>query len=316
MTPRTKNIASATGTFFVALTLGIYLQHGEVIMDRIAGEGVIASMSHQPELPEPTTEPERELALFSWADSALNTPKIVPISLSKPFAADDTAVLRDCSFSVTAQTLPMAFVALSVSAPCDPMSSVQFHHQGITFSQMTDEDGNATAIAPALAEQALFMVTLANGDGAVASSYVPEIALFDRVVMQWDGPRAAELHALEFGASYNSDGHIWNAKAGDVDFRATPTSGFMMTLGYDDMANPHLAEVYTIPSQIGRSGTVELNVDIAVTAENCGQSITVSGMQISKGQDRETSDLAMTLPDCDAIGSYLQLKNMFGDLTL
>ena len=40
------------------------------------------------------------------------------------------------------------------------------------------------------------------------------------------------------------------------------------------------------------------------------------GPDPNAGLEPSAIDLTMTLPDCDAIGEFLVLKNMFEDLTL
>jgi len=59
-----------------------------------------------------------------------------------------------------------------------------------------------------------------------------------------------------------------------------------------------------------------LTVEVEVTQENCGREIAAQSIQLNAGLEPSAIDLTMTLPDCNAIGEFLVLKNMFEDLTL
>ena len=185
------------------------------------------------------------------------------------------------------------------------------------FSQLTDEDGRMEVVVPALAQEAFFISAFAGGEGAVASTPVPELANFDRAALQWQGVNAVQLHALEFGADYGTDGHVWAAAARELDFVNLPKAGFMTSLGDVRVQNGLMAQVYTFPSgQFNQDGTVALSVEAEITAENCGRDIAAQSIQLNPLQEPTAIDLTMTMPDCDTIGEFLVLKNMFKDLTL
>ncbi|MDO7629750.1 MAG: hypothetical protein MUQ84_02360, partial [Loktanella sp.] len=94
-------------------------------------------------------------------------------------------------------------------------------------------------------------------------------------------------------------------------------AGFLTSMGDPRVANPMMVEIYTYPSAIGhRDGNVALTVEVEVTQENCGREIAAQSIQLNAGLEPSAIDLTMTLPDCDAIGEFLVLKNMFEDLTL
>lgn len=230
-----------------------------------------------------------------------------------PQAVPSTA----CDMSMDATILPLAMVSLTVTAPCQTSAPVTIHHQGMMFSIMTDADGIANALVPVLAENAFFISEFKNGDSAVTSVAVPDLVNFDRAALQWEGVEAVRLHALEFGADYHAEGHVWSAAADELDFVNPPTSGFLVELGDPGLDMPLLAEVYTFPTGTGsQDGTVALSVEAEITAANCGQEIAAQSIQIDPVLGANAIDLTMTMPDCEAIGEFLVLKNMFKDLTL
>ena len=314
MTQRAKNFKTAILTFVIALCIGFYVQHGDTVAARFVSQGP-ASPNDQPLTSEPAS-PSHDAALTpaldTWEKLAPMSAQVVPANLTLQPALVEPQLVA-CAVQMTAETLPMAFVALTVDAPCNANAMVTFHHQGMKFSEMTDADGHVSALVPALSETAMFMSAFEAGETAIATTHVPEIAAFERIVMQWSGTRAAQLHALEFGAAYGAKGHLWNASASEMDFLSQPQSGFFVSLGDETGA---MAEIYSYPITSGTTGKVAISVELEVTARNCGQAISVQGIQWRPSSGRTSSDLEMTLPDCDAVGSYLVLKNMFKDLTV
>ncbi len=233
--------------------------------------------------------------------------------------ADDkgAARARECVPGVAAKPLPGALVDLRVSAPCHRDTRLTVHHQGMSVSVMTDEMGRARLQLPALAKTAVFMVELASAPGLLAVTDVPDLADWDRVVLQWRGTDGLSLHALEFGAGYHGDGHVSAAALGDETSALTGMNGYLMRLG--DMAGPEprMAEIYSFPSgKHVRSGTVDLSVEVEVTVDNCGRPISAEMIQVAPGLPPTAIDLEVTLPGCDALGELLVLQNMAMDLKL
>ena len=324
---RKKNLKTAATTFSVALGIGFVMQYGDAVASRFQPEDELTSptvMTPEMVIPSDVTAASSiaiptiamllpddevvELAALNTTLSDVAAPEMeAPTALAEP----------DCSIAMIADTLPLAMVSLSLSAPCSPNAAVTIHHQGLMFSLLTDEAGALDAVVPAMAQDAFFISSFANGEGAVASAQVPELANVDRAALQWQGLNAVQLHAREFGADYGSEGHVWKAAAREVDFMNPEETGFLSSLGDNRVDNPLLVEVYTFPSGMGkRAGSVALTVEAEVTAENCGRDISAQSIQINPVFDTTAIDLTMTMPECDAIGEFLVLKNMFKDLTL
>ena len=324
---RKKNLKTAATTFSVALGIGFVMQYGDAVASKLqpnAQDTAVVAMTPEmviptqitaassiavPEILTPTPdEGVIELAALDATLSDVEVPEIeAPTVMSEP----------DCQVDLSADTLPLAMVALSLTAPCSPNAAVTIHHQGLMFSLLTDEAGVLDVVVPAMAQDAFFISSFADGEGAVASTQVPDLASVDRAALQWQGLSAVQLHAREFGADYGSEGHVWKAAARELDFMNTEEAGFLVSLGDNRVDNPLQVEIYTFPSGMDqRDGSVALTVEAEVTAENCGRDISAQSVQINPGFDPTAIDLTMTMPDCDAIGEFLVLKNMFKDLTL
>lgn len=222
-----------------------------------------------------------------------------------------------CNTALDAAVGAGAMVTLTVDAPCAPGSRGTLHHQGMMFSFVTDETGAAELVVPALAEAAVFIADIHGSDGAMSLVTVPEMAMYDRAVLQWQGGAGLELHAREFGADYGADGHVWQAAARSVDSVVTGDTGFMVSLGDAGLEEALMAEVYTFPSGMtAKEGIVQLSAEIEITDANCGRDISAQSLQMSPTTDTIALDLTLTLPGCDAVGDFLVLQNMFEDLTL
>jgi hypothetical protein len=206
-------------------------------------------------------------------------------------------------------------VTLTLDAPCAPNERLTVHHNGMMFTQITDSDGSVTISAPALAEQAVYILAFSNGDGAVAQTFVPDVAMYDRVALQWRGDAGFQLHAREFGADYGQAGHVWSGIAPDVDGMASGQNGYITRIGDLQAPEPLVAEVYTFPSGMSsRSGTIDLSVEAEVTDINCGLEIEAQSLELTLGGKIKTRDLTLAVPACDAVGDFLVLNNLVPDL--
>lgn len=239
-------------------------------------------------------------------------PEVLPIAPSEPVALEPV-----CDPGLTATLGAAAMVELTLSAPCSPDAAVVIHHQGMMFTVVTDAAGFASVTVPALTAVSVFVAEFSGGTGAAVSITVPDLANFDRAVLQWQGQGGMELHALEFGAANTDDGHVWAGAARDAAVALAGTGGFMTRLGDDSAETALIAEVYTFPTGSAlHDGTIDLSVEAEVTAANCGRDVTAQSIQIVPGTDNAVVDLTMTMPTCDAVGEFLVLNNMFQDLTL
>lgn len=325
----------AGGTFSVAMAIGFVMQNGDALASRMVAEDdsgsqklpapAQADIAAMPVLPDPAINTVLTLPEAFAPSEPLAAPVRmaaaeldVPLSDALPEVLPGGEELEiSCAADLEATAGPAATVLLEISAPCAIDAVGTLHHQGIIVSVQTNAQGTATLVVPALAQEAVFIMDMPGGFGAAAIVSVPDFDQYDRAVLQWQGDTGLSLHALEFGAGYAEEGHVWAASARNIDAAQSGTGGFLMRLGDVALEGAMIAEVYTYPSGISqRDGTVELSVEAEVLGSNCGRSIAAQSIQISPGEDAQALDLTMTLPDCDAVGEFLVLKNMLRSLTL
>ncbi|TDK44395.1 hypothetical protein [Antarcticimicrobium luteum] len=343
---RLRLIGMAGGTLACALGIGYVMQRGQPAPPPIASPAPVSARDTPaaPRVEPPRPAPVRvRVAEAGAPDEALDIKKItltsaaaegdgdglsrLPVTKTLPeLSAAPGAVLPGtpedpempalgCDVMARAVPGPMAMVDFSVSAPCLGNSRLVVHHSGMTFSAVTDADGDLNVTIPALAERAVFIAAFDNGEGAVATTRLADIADYDRVVLQWQGRAGFQIHAREFGASYGDPGHVWSGATPPAE--PEHATGSVIRLGTQDALSPLLAEVYTFPARTAdRSGTIALSVETEVTQDNCGRDISAQLLQ-RQGEDRvRTRQLDLAVPDCSATGDFLVLNNLLDDLKI
>lgn len=346
---KVKQVAMGLGTFSVALGIGFFMQNGDALASRFSADtdtldtaafstdlahAVTAqpagepseqlSAADGPELVMPDMATTSVLTLPNAADSALGD--VAPTQLASlntdsvpQFVAEETINLADDSLSCVPEmmgsAIEPAMVRLTLTAPCLANTPFTIHHQGMMFSAQTDDEGRAKLTVPALAELAVIIAAFDNGDGAVSSTVVPDFAAFDRAILQWDGVNAVALNAYEGASDYGEDGHINRNQPGSPEAVLSGSGGVLMQLGDQTLPDALMAEVYIYPSEAAPSD-VMLVAEAEITEGNCGRELNAQSLQIAPNGASTALDLVMMMPDCEAVGDFLVLQNMFEDLTL
>ncbi|WP_299152759.1 hypothetical protein [uncultured Tateyamaria sp.] len=327
-----KEIVTAVGTLAIAVGIGFVMQSSDTAKDLYGAQSrpvsVLEVLPKAKGLGDSVSADVlmqvQEIELTSATDSvAVSVPngEAVVERVSAPSTADvvtepDTMPLgQSCDITATAEPIAGAMVNLSLAAPCAINERLTVHHNGMMFTETTDQAGNLTVTVPALAEQAVFIMAFSNGDGAVAQTTVADIAEYDRVALQWRGQIGFELHAREFGADYGQPGHVWSGAEQNVVGLTTGDNGFIMQMGDTLAPEPLMAEIYSFASGMTpRDGTIDLSVEAEVTQNNCGVEIEAQSLEMMQGGQMKTKVLTLAVPDCDAVGSFLVLNNLVSDL--
>lgn len=319
-------IVMAAGTLCAALSIGFAMQ----MFDR---GPVLSEAENEPEgglqvedieltssaiAIAPVQMPGANAALALGASSMDETP--ASLNANAIIASADpveTTIEMSCEIDLQAHVGVAAMVNLSMAADCLPNERFVLHHSGMMFSAYTDENGAASLEVPALAENAVFIASFSNGEGAVVQQEVPTLGDFSRVVVQWSGAVALGLHAREYNADYFTAGHIHADATGSLENVDMGASGMMHVLGDASAIKPLMAQIYTYPvSKAMSDGIVHLSVEAEVTAANCGAEVEAQTLQLGEGNAIKVQDFTLYVPDCDAQGDFLVLKNVVEDMTL
>ncbi len=330
-----STLITGGGTLLCALGIGYFMQAGqsasvpasampEAAIIETAGLRAPSPEVDRPELPHLTVSNVRltaasparpsvpDISAQSGAPGAIDLPPSAPEASAPPQAESPQP---SCTPELTATPDAAAMVRLTLSAPCMPDARFTLHHNGLMLSEVTDSTGESRLMVPALSESAVFIAAFPGGDGAMAMADVSALSQYDRAAVQWQGDTGIQVHAREFGAAYDTDGHVWSGHARDFGAALGGTGGFVTRHGESSLDEALVAEVYTFPTgTIDRSGSVVLSVEAQVTRGNCGRDVEAQAIQ-KIGQDRlEAQSLVLAVPDCSAVGDFLVLKNLLNDL--
>lgn len=230
---------------------------------------------------------------------------------------DQVLVVDSCTVDLTGENRAAAMVALRLVAPCQPDARVTFRHEGMVFSALTDAEGKVEVTVPALSMTASFLAMLEDGNGAAVELEVDTLGFYDRSVVQWQGNAGIELHAFEYGAAWEEDGHVWSGAPRDAVIAARGEGGFLSRLGDATLEDGHVAEVYTFPTGTAKTaGDISLTVEIEVTDLNCGQALKADVIEVTDALPGKPAELTLTVPGCEAVGDFIQLKNLVQDLKI
>lgn len=317
-----KQIVTAGATLGIALATGFVMQNGDAVASRF-GDAPEAQPQPQatpveapapvqssvlPSLPETPAAPE-PVEIAALEEDTANEVTATPAPAAEPELT--------CETTLQTEAIAAAIVRLDLMSACHPNERVTIHHEGMMFTADTDSTGAVSVDVPALNQNAIFIAAFSNNEGAMGQIDVPSLEFYDRVVLQWRGENALQLHAREFGADYGDDGHVWSETARDASVAATGQGGFITTLGAGSDDTALLAEVYSFPTGfMTDDGAVALSVEAEVTTKNCARDIEAQSIQISPKAEPAVVDLVLSVPECDAVGDFLVLKNMVQDLTL
>ena len=222
-----------------------------------------------------------------------------------------------CGALLTATPKDAAMVGLTLTDPCRSSESFTVQHGDLIFKATLDNLGTYMADIPAIYSTASFLVTFSDGLQAEAEIDIPMTDDLERVALISAGQTGLQIHALEFGADYEEPGHVWSGNPRNPASAARAGGGFVTTLGDASLPDAMLAEVYTFPANTRQQeGVVRLSIETEVTSYNCAKDI--SGQTLQKGANGAMRPVTLTLamPDCDAIGEFLVLKNLLRDLKI
>ncbi|TMV58602.1 hypothetical protein FGG78_36300 [Thioclava sp. BHET1] len=224
----------------------------------------------------------------------------------------------NCERHLTLVVAPAAMLSAQIVAPCDAGKRVVLNGNGLIFAAEMPVSGPLQLSIPAMSAQAVVSARFAQGAVLQASVAVPEVSLFDRVAVQWLGSDGFELHALEFGASYGSDGDVSATHRRSSSDAVLDRGGFLTVLGSTDVAQPLRAEIYTYPSGLAsHGGKVTLALEAPVTEQNCGRSLMGETLRLQAGVGQH-ADLSVAMPPCGQglEGQFLALNGLLAPLTI
>ncbi len=305
---RKLTLVVATGA--VALGAGHFVQKRAA--DRVAAAPVIVSAVEPLAAgPEVTLMPKIDVTapILASEPATVSPPEArgaeVQVAEVLP-AAEPIVETPNCGPLLELISQPGAMIGLTLLAPCNANERIVLHHAGLVVTGRTTASGAYFASVPALTAVSEVQIVFASGSTTTASIDMPEASRLHRFGVQWQDVDDFQLNAFENGANYNQTGHISAA------FTGIPgDGGFLTILGDSSTDLPLLAEVYTF----GKDPKADIVIEAAVTQATCGRELLGETLSASDG-NVEITDLTIAMPDCEAIGDILVLKNPDQDMKL
>ncbi len=227
---------------------------------------------------------------------------------------EPAAPVVSCETTQSVEAGIAGMLSVMVSAPCAPDGKITVSQGPLKADWKLDGTGTRHLSFAAIAPDHPLLIEWPNGK--VTEHAVPETLGLPpyRTVLNWKGAKFLSLNAQEFGATTGTLGHIHASQTASPERAARGAGGFLMVLGD---GSGHTAEVYTFPAdQIQTQGVVRLTVSAPITLRTCGRQAVANAYQSDPFGGYRTSQVNVTLPECDAIGQTLVLKNLFRDLRL
>ncbi|MEC7761148.1 MAG: hypothetical protein VX874_04445 [Pseudomonadota bacterium] len=223
------------------------------------------------------------------------------------------AVAEDCAPNLALAPLPGALIYAELTSPCDAGAEVEFDHAGLKFTESLDDEGMLTVMVPAMTGDAAVSAMIEGHDDPVEASLVIEdVNDYDRIALVWQGGTGLQLHALENGAYYGEAGHVWAEEPG-LPARATDgQGGFVTVLG--STTGGYAADVYTYPLSMPTAPAISIEAQVLETT--CAHAIVGEYLRSVPDGEPTATQVGMIVPDCEAVGEYLVLKNLPQDLTI
>jgi hypothetical protein len=269
-------------------------------IERVAASDVVSTPADTSTLAAPA-QPKPKLP-----DSVAAAP-VVP-EIAKPIITADP-----CPVTLDLSNGENAMIGLTLISPCHSNERVVLKHGGLAITAKTTVTGALFADIPALLQKATVEVMFGDQTTVTAQISVPELADLHRFAVQWQADDAFQIHAFEGPAEFGSMGDISATNPQHPVAGVPPKGGFITTLGDATTDLPMLAEVYTYAADV--SVKPEIVVEAPITATACDREILGQTLQ-TNGSVVDISDIALTMPQCDAVGDYLVLKNLASDTNI
>ena len=267
------------------------------------------------------SQPTIQLADLSPPDAMLPPVAMLPAEAmprpdtmpTAPLAAQPAA--PECKLTLDLSAEPGAMIGARLLAPCHPDQRIVLHHAGLVVTGQTTATGAMFLGLPALEAVAEVAVVFGNGDRVSAVVELADFAGLHRFGVQWQAGRDAfQLQAYEGGASFGDAGHVSAENPGTAPTGPNQTGdGYLSLLGDATTELPMLAEVYTFPRNPAFGA--EVVIEAPVTAVTCGHEMIGETLSSRAGKVTVT-ELTLAMPECDAVGGFLVLKNLVPDMTL
>jgi len=221
----------------------------------------------------------------------------------------------NCDVDMVLKVRVGAEMQATLSSPCRPETAFLVEHAGLRFTGLTDLDGVADFIIPAMTENATVSVSFGDGAFTVARAEVENMSRLTRVAIVWQGDMNFDLHAFEYGAAAESVGHIRPTYRRDYRSARRAGGGYMMHLGPETGLGAR-AEVYTIfESSRTKDGPIDLEVAFSGAGDACAGAPNLRAVRTDGAKVTANLDLQLGGGFCDRAAGVV-VEDVVGNINL
>jgi hypothetical protein len=174
----------------------------------------------------------------------------------------------ECTPSIGVEPASAGLSQIVVAAPCFAKQKVRLRYDALELVRILDENGRLSMQFDCyLGEKPPLAVVFPDGSSSVAALQTLDLDRVTKVAVIWKGGVNLDLHAFEYAASSDGEGHVWAAAASnrwqaeERKRRDKRGHGFL-SFASDGSAEGDQLEVYTFVHEPGQSsGAVTLALD-------------------------------------------------------
>lgn len=243
------------------------------------------------------------------ADAGTDMAQAAPDAGPEPRTGTDAAAgPTGCELTARLSAQPAAMLSLGIDAPCDAGEPVAISHGPVLLAGTLDAEGRLALSVPALAADAVVTLAMLDGRTTQTRATVPDFAMYQRLVVTWNGPGALDLHAYAGGAAWGEPGHV---RAG---LPVSAATGFVTVLGDAEFGGQQ-ARIYTYPVGIAAtSGHVAVEAEIAVTPETCGQTFRAQVHAVLGPSRTLRRSVEVAMPGCGSPAGFVQVPALLPEM--
>ena len=212
--------------------------------------------------------------------------------------------------SITLDIRPAGETELVITSPCHADSVALLTYEGIDLGIRIDRSGRGSREVLGFRSSADAILSFADGERLEFSLPFTGTDRVERVALAWNAPVRLELHALEFGAQINGEGHVSPLSPGDFSEVRRRGGGYLKT--YDPVEGVgQSVQVYSHwLRRGGETGVVKLYIDFASRHRErldgtCGSGPLArpafSVIRSSRGQVESPTVRRLAALDCTAV---------------
>jgi len=309
-----STVMRSVSVLLIAAATGHSMQNGGALASKFGMEQEFKPAS------DLTTGVSLPSLAFSQPASLPQAPASLPgriaslAMLSGPAIQDDldhTPFEFACAPEAMIVPLPKAEIAVSLTSACHPNQHVIVEQDGLLFSALTNAQGVAAFIMPALSARPVVSMTFPDGSVQRAGTQVDDADTYSHTVLQWQGHDDISLHVFESDASIKEARHLTAASKAAQNVHG-PRGGRVAQFGSDVGESSRYSQVYSFPKGPGDQNlATTFEVVAEVTEMTCGTDLFSKGMRFEQGHQVNAIDLMVSMPDCDAVGQAVVLPDPF-----